>query len=36
MSGAKLEALGWRPRIPLEDGIAQTYQAFLRSAEAAT
>lgn len=31
MSGAKLEALGWRPRIALEDGIAETYQAFLRT-----
>jgi GDP-L-fucose synthase len=35
MSGAKLEALGWRPRIALEDGIAETYQTFLRSEAAA-
>jgi GDP-L-fucose synthase len=31
MSSAKLEALGWRPRISLEDGIAETYQVFLRT-----
>jgi GDP-L-fucose synthase len=31
MSGAKLAALGWRPRIGLEDGIAETYRAFLRT-----
>jgi GDP-L-fucose synthase len=36
MSGAKLEALGWRPRIALETGIAETYQAFLRSADASS
>ena len=33
MSSAKLEALGWKPRISLEDGIAQTYDLFLASTE---
>ena len=28
MSGAKLRALGWRPRIGLPEGIAQTYAWF--------
>jgi GDP-L-fucose synthase len=36
MSGAKLAALGWWPRIALEEGIAATYQAFLRSADASS
>jgi GDP-L-fucose synthase len=31
MSSAKLAALGWTPRISLEDGIALTYQQFLAS-----
>ncbi len=29
MSGDKLRALGWQPRIALEDGIADTYRHFL-------
>lgn len=29
MSAAKLEAMGWRPAIALEDGIAATYRWFL-------
>lgn len=29
MSGDKLRALGWQPRISLEDGIAETYRHFL-------
>jgi GDP-L-fucose synthase len=29
MSGAKLKALGWSPRVSLREGIANTYQAFL-------
>jgi GDP-L-fucose synthase len=35
MSGEKLRALGWQPRIALEDGIADTYRHFL-AANAAT
>jgi GDP-L-fucose synthase len=31
MSGEKLRALGWRPRIGLRDGIADAYRAFLDS-----
>ncbi len=33
MSTAKLEALGWRPRIGLEEGIAETYSCFLSSSD---
>ena len=33
MSGDKLRALGWRPSISLEDGIAQTYSHFLATLE---
>ena len=29
---SRLTALGWRPNIPLQDGIRQTYQWFLRNA----
>ncbi len=29
MSGAKLAALGWRPRIGLREGVADAYRAFL-------
>jgi GDP-L-fucose synthase len=29
MSGAKLAALGWRPSIPLRQGLADAYRAFL-------
>lgn len=29
MSGDKLKALGWRPRIPLEQGLASTYAWFV-------
>ena len=36
MSAARLAALGWRPSIALEDGIAETYDWFLRQAEAKT
>jgi GDP-L-fucose synthase len=32
MSGDKLKALGWRPRIALRDGIADAYRAFLAQA----
>ena len=31
MSGEKLRALGWRPRIGLRDGLGNAYQAFLAS-----
>jgi GDP-L-fucose synthase len=31
MSTAKLNALGWRPRIGLEEGIAETYRCFQSS-----
>jgi GDP-L-fucose synthase len=31
MSGEKLKALGWNPKIGLREGIASTYTAFLRS-----
>jgi GDP-L-fucose synthase len=31
MSGARLAALGWQPRIGLREGIASAYQAFLRT-----
>ncbi len=34
MSGDKLKALGWRPKITLEDGIASTYQWYLARANA--
>jgi len=27
----KLQNLGWRPTIPLRDGIAQTYEWFLKN-----
>jgi GDP-L-fucose synthase len=33
MSGDKLRALGWRPSITLEEGIAQTYSHFLATLE---
>ncbi len=33
---ARITALGWRPRIPLREGIAQTYQWFLDQEGAAT
>lgn len=29
MSGEKLKALGWQPKIGLKEGIALTYRAFL-------
>ena len=32
MSAEKLRSLGWAPRIPLREGIASTYQWFLRHA----
>jgi GDP-L-fucose synthase len=31
MSGARLAALGWQPRIALRDGIATAYQAYLQT-----
>lgn len=31
MSGAKIAALGWQPRIGLREGIADAYRAFLES-----
>jgi GDP-L-fucose synthase len=34
MSGEKLRALGWRPRIGLRDGIADAYRAFLDASDA--
>jgi GDP-L-fucose synthase len=27
---SRLIALGWRPKVPLEEGLAHTYRAFLR------
>ena len=32
MSGEKLKAMGWAPKIALEDGVSQAYQAFLAEA----
>ena len=29
MSGAKLRALGWRPKVPLREGVTETYVQFL-------
>ena len=29
MDGSKLRALGWTPSVPLEEGIARSYDAFL-------
>ena len=34
MSSARLRGLGWRPKIPLKDGIAQVYQWYLESRSA--
>jgi GDP-L-fucose synthase len=34
MSGAKLKALGWQPRIGLRDGLAGAYETFLAESEA--
>lgn len=34
MDSSRLFALGWRPRIPLEEGIRTTYQDFLSQAKA--
>jgi GDP-L-fucose synthase len=31
MDSSRLMALGWRPEIPLESGIKQTYDWFLKS-----
>jgi GDP-L-fucose synthase len=33
MSGAKLQSLGWAPRIGLEEGIRGTYNAFLQQCD---
>jgi GDP-L-fucose synthase len=35
MSAAKLERLGWRPRISLHDGLAQAYHWFVEHHAAA-
>ena len=35
MSGERLKALGWRPRIGLREGLAGAYRAFLEENEAA-
>ncbi|MGA0608301.1 GDP-L-fucose synthase [Phenylobacterium sp. VNQ135] len=35
MDGARLAAMGWRPRIGLREGIADAYQSFLATADAA-
>ena len=32
MDSSRLRALGWQPRIPLDDGIAQTYAWYLENA----
>lgn len=32
MDGSKLRALGWTPRVSLEEGIARSYEAFLSGA----
>lgn len=34
MSAAKLRSMGWEPRIPLRNGLAQTYEWFLENVEA--
>jgi GDP-L-fucose synthase len=31
MDNSKLAAAGWRPKIPLRDGVARTYRAFLQT-----
>ena len=31
MSAAKLRAMGWEPKIPLREGLAQTYQWFVEN-----
>jgi GDP-L-fucose synthase len=36
MSGDRLKALGWRPRIGLREGIGDAYRAFLSECEKAT
>ncbi len=36
MSGEKLRALGWRPRIGLREGLASAYEAFLAEAASET
>jgi len=33
MDSGRLRALGWEPRMPLKEGIAQAYRAFLAQAE---
>ena len=35
MSAQKLRAMGWKPGITLEDGIAETYRWFLQTPSAA-
>jgi GDP-L-fucose synthase len=36
MSGSKLAAMGWRPKIDLESGIADAYAAFLAHSDASS
>jgi GDP-L-fucose synthase len=31
LNTSKINALGWSPRIPLREGIAETYQWFLKN-----
>jgi GDP-L-fucose synthase len=36
MDGSRIAVLGWKPTIPLETGIAETYRTFLTQSEAGT
>jgi GDP-L-fucose synthase len=33
MSADKLRAMGWAPKIPLHEGLSQTYQWFVENVE---
>jgi GDP-L-fucose synthase len=33
LDASRLAALGWRPRVPLEEGLAATYRSFLQVGE---
>jgi GDP-L-fucose synthase len=35
LDSSKLNAMGWRARTPLREGLARTYEAFLAGASAA-